>query len=165
MESVYDPRDYDWAEKDVFRWRTFLRARLFDVRKGRSDLTLRSVSRGFDVHEGLIPRRLIPHSVSWQWMIFSSINCMMLLSEEHYPLPPSRIEAYWLSCVRHGKEVVDNWVDSLPWKVPLEKPWRRTHGWAVVQAMKNKYPVTSEWETFYLSPRAAVELNKYDEKV
>lgn len=163
METVYDPRKYDWAAGDISRWRSFLRSRLYDLRKGRSDLTFRNAGGGFDIHESLIPRRLIPRSISWHWMIFNSINCMILLPQEHIPFPPSRTESYWMACVRHGKEVVDAWIDGLPWKVPPDKPWRKTHGEVIIRAMQNKYPVTDEWLSFYLSSAAHIELNKYDE--
>lgn len=163
METIYDPRDYDWAAKDISRWRSFLRSRLYDLRKGRSDLTLHDAGQGFDIHESLIPRRLIPRSINWHWMIYNSINCMILLRDEHIPYPPSRTEAYWLACVRHGKEAVDTWLDGLPWKVKMEKPWRKTHGVVVLKSMRSRYTVSEDWDAFYLSPRAMVELTKYDE--
>ena len=77
-------------------------------------------------------------------MIFHEINCFLLLEDEHIPHPPSRTECYWMAIARYGKVAVDNWIESLPWKVPLEKPWAGTKGIDVIEELYESRRIVKE---------------------
>lgn len=93
-------------------------------------------------------------------MIFSSVNCFMLLREEHYPQPPSREICYWLAVATHGKAEVDAWVDSLPFKVAPDKPWRNSSGIDAVNYIRRTRRVDSLWEKRMSHPKVLAELSK-----
>lgn len=161
--AVIDPRDDEYEgypEQDVPRWRTELRRKLYDARKAHSDLTGTPLWRGsgFHVHEGLFPRRYVPKGIDWHWMLFSSVNCFLLTPTEHSPRPPDRAECYWLSVCWHGKDAVDQWIDSLPWKVAPDMPWRGTSGVNVIQRIRQRYKPSEQWYRRVMRPAAVLEL-------
>lgn len=117
----------DPSEEFKKTWRQVLRARLFELRKGLSDLTGKPLADGFHMHEGIFPRSHVSASVRWNHLIFSGVNCFLLLPEEHIPDPPDRTVCYWIACKRYGQEYVDRWIDSLPFKVRPSTPWVGTN--------------------------------------
>jgi hypothetical protein len=121
-----DIRGWSSEPTDDFKqtWRQALRARLFEQRKGLSDLSGKPLAlTGFHMHEGIFPRSHVSASVRWNYLIFSGVNCFLLTPEEHIPDPPDRTLCYWIACKRYGQEYVDRWIDSLPFKVRPSTPW------------------------------------------
>lgn len=155
---IIDPRDYEWAKGDVPKWRSYLRQLLYDRHAGASTLTGRTL-HGFDLHESCFPRSVVPVSVSWNWMLFSSVNSCILRPDEHIPQPPTRIESFWLAVGWHSKRVVDEWIISLPFKVPPPTPWRGTSGYRVISYISLNYPVTKLWKQRFFDPRVKHEVN------
>ena len=121
-----DPRSFSEYNHNnsITEWRRFLKLSLLKERKYRSDLTGRSVGDACEMHEGILPRVVVPKSIWWHFMIFHPYNCFLLRPEEHRPSPPNRELCYKLACERYGKPVVDAWIDSLPFKAPIEIPGR-----------------------------------------
>jgi hypothetical protein len=106
-----------------------LRRALFAESFGKSVLSSKLVGGdGFHIHEGLFPRNVVPASVSWHWYLFAGPNCFLLAPDEHIPHPPSRSKCYEISVNRYGKDLVDRWVDSLPFKSTPDMPWRMADG-------------------------------------
>lgn len=134
---------------DIHSWRRFLKERLLAERDYVSDLTGRRFSLTREepqMHEGCITRAVVPGSVSWNYMIFHPYNCFLLFESEHIPEPPSRSLCYWLSVIRYGKEDVDAWIESLPWKAPPDKAWAVGRG---IDILRDELPwgfMTVEWK-------------------
>lgn len=131
---------------------------LFDQRKGRSDLTQISLGSGFEMHEGIFTRAHVPRSVRWYHLLFGGPNCFLLTPEEHRPDPPDRVVCYWLSVARYGKQAVDFWVDSLPFKSTPSKPWNGTSGHEVAQSIMAQYN-TFAVLNYFSNPVVAKRLN------
>lgn len=75
------------------------------------------------LHEGMISRGEVqgwpkPRRV----LIMTPINCVLISADENLGLsgkyPPAREEVYTEKCAFYGKELVDRWLWSLPFKVP-----------------------------------------------
>lgn len=127
FRSIDDYRGW-WDEyPDPRQWRIHLREKLFKDRRGRSDLTRLPMPYSFDMHEALFSRRWVGKQ-DWQVLLFAGPNIMLIRMEEHIPQPPSREVAYWNSVLLYGKETVDRWIASLPFKVTPSMPWRGTNG-------------------------------------
>lgn len=140
---IDDLRGY-WDEyPDVRQWRIALREKLYKQRLF-SDLTQRPIHEGFAMHEGIFSRRWVGKQ-DWQGLLFSGPNCFLILDSEHIPEPPDRTICYWLSVIRYGQANVDRWIDSLPWKVKPDKPWRGTHGLTVIEEVQHKWRVSEKW--------------------
>ena len=113
-----DPRNYSWANNStIYKWRSFLKVELLKERHFRSDWS-GELLRECHAHEGILPRCVIPKSVSWAWMLFSPENTFLLLPEEHIPQAPSREWCIEKSFELYGRLHVITWFNSLPWKVP-----------------------------------------------
>lgn len=171
IDPIYDPakqHSYRFGGNGVARgaairgWRRFLKEHLLADRDYVSDLTGRRFSflrEEPQMHEGLITRAVVPSSVEWHPFIFHPINCFLLFESEHIPEPPSRALCYWLAVIRYGKEEVDAWVDSLPWKVPPDRAWAVVRG---ADVLKNELPwhlLTAEWKQRI--GYALVEIERY----
>lgn len=136
-----DIRGWSTEPSEEFKkiWRQTLRARLFEQRKGRSDLSGEPLTSGFHMHEGIFSRAYVPSSVRWNHLIFSGVNCFLLKPDEHIPDPPDRVLCYWIACKHYGQEYVDRWIDSLPFKVRPSTPWVGTN----LEDYKGKFNVSS----------------------
>lgn len=145
--KVDDLRGYLDEYPDVRQWRIALRERLYKDR-WYSDLTKRPIHEGFAMHEGLFQRRWVSKE-SWQEYLFAGPNCFLILDSEHIPHPPDRTICYWLSVCRYGQDTVNRWIDSLPWKVPPDRPWAGTHGITVIQEIPHKWRVGNTWAQWY----------------
>lgn len=143
---------------DIKGYRVFLRQSIFDSRLHASDISGRTLYAA-QLHEGLISRAQLPSSIRWSWQLFSSINCFLLNESEHIPQPPLRTECYWISVSWYTKRVVDDWINSLPFKVAPAKPWRGSHGYRVIQAIASHYPVTKAWRDRFFDPRVIKEID------
>lgn len=143
---------------DIPGWRTKLRTALFDSRLHASDLTGKSLYAA-QMHEGIWTRAEAPSSIKWSWMLHSSINCFLLNESEHIPQPPIRTYCYWLSIGWYTKRVVDEWLNSLPFKVAPPRPWRGTHGRMVVATIAQHYQTTSIWRDRFFDPRVQKEID------
>jgi hypothetical protein len=140
LTPYYDPRDIfveappneDSFELD--RWRTCLRALLYEKHKGCSALSCQKLTdrSGFEMHEGIFPRSCLS-GVSWAWMLHAEPNCLLLTPSEHRPQPPSRVLCYWLSvALQRDKSLVDSWIASLPFKTRPDTPWHGTQGLDII---------------------------------
>lgn len=148
--SLLDPRLCSFG-KEVSRWRRHLRDSLAEIRGYSSDLSGVYLHGAFDVHEGIIPRAVVNKGVDWHWMIFHEINCFLLLQDEHIPNPPSRTECYWMAVARYTKPIVDAWIVTLPWKVPLERPWAGTNGVEIIEHLYAEHRMTTKQIAYFRS--------------
>jgi hypothetical protein len=146
--SIDDPRGYLDEYSDPRLWRQHLRQKIYQDRKGLSDISLFPLRYGYDLHESLFSRKYVPKS-SWQELLFSGPNVMILSRTEHIPQPPTRTEAYWIAVINYGKEQVDKWILSLPWKVKPDMPWRDSNGAETIARIPEKYSVDRTWDTWY----------------
>lgn len=127
--AILDPRDYfgsDPGKAGVRRWRGILKAALLLGKMG-----VRRQSRcycgaefgkaGCHLHEGIVYRNQAM-GTDWQWQLYSSVNCILLCAKcnTSHQNVPSRQEVYERKCKELGKEIVDEWLESLPAKVPLQ---------------------------------------------
>jgi hypothetical protein len=149
---LLDPRQSFFGE-DIIEWRKHLRVNLVHRRQWRSDLSGVHLDYTFQIHEGIIERAKLPKSVSWHYMIFHEYNCFLLTPEEHIPQPPSRTLCYWLAVVRYGKRPIDQWIDSLPWKVSPDRPWAGSVGRQEIVNAILHYDIPDSWATHLLSSR------------
>lgn len=152
FQTLRDLRGYSGEEVSssfLSMWRRYLRMTLFEDRKGLSDLSFTSLGTGFDMHEGLFPRSVIPASVSWHHLIYAGPNCFLLKREEHIPNPPNRTTCYWIAVARYGMELVNEWIDSLPFKVSPPTPWKGSHGLAVIKGIAEEKVVSKEFVSYY----------------
>lgn len=101
----------------INQWRGEVKTRLLYAFGGRSMVTGRPLVNP-ELHEGMFPRRYVNRTVNWHWRIYAGPNLFLLSADEHRPTPPPREHCYWLSCAYWGKEFVDGWIASLPFKVP-----------------------------------------------
>lgn len=124
----HDPRIRripDWVNNGNIRvWREQLKRTLLIERDYRSDWSgVSFMYAGCHLHEGIITRATVPASISWHYLIFHPYNSVLLLPDEHIPLPPSR---EW--CIRHaydlyGRDAVLTWYYALPFKAfPYQLP-------------------------------------------
>ena len=158
--EVLDPRSfeasYDLGDGtfDIRSWRSMLRNQLATRRDYRSDISgarFKPADR-VHLHEGMFTRAQIPRGIDWHYMIFHEYNCFLLHEKEHIPLPPNRIQCYWLSVCRHGQPVVDDWIDNLPWKVRPDTPWAGTDGREIVlDILRNSMETT--WDLWELAAK------------
>ena len=86
----------------------------------KSDLSGKSLDYGFDMHEALFQRRWLPKK--HQWVLMCEYNVLLLRRDEHIPSPPTRTESYQILCKIYTQAVIDEWVESLPFKVPPDLP-------------------------------------------
>lgn len=108
----------DWVDQfNYHEWRRILRHQLYFDRSGLSDYSAKPLKNGFDMHEGIVSRAVVPASISWHWMIYHPVNCFLLTREEHIPQPPSREWAIKKAVARYGATAVNEWFYGLPWKV------------------------------------------------
>lgn len=127
MGSILLPEDYEWARGNLSipEWRALLKRELYRQREYKSDLSslpIQSIHH-CHLHEGIITRASIPFSVEWQWRIFASPNCFLLLPSEHIPNPPSREWAIERAYELYGRDVVRDWFYDLPFKsIPFQLP-------------------------------------------
>ena len=125
LTTILDPCLYPGYQTNdkISEWRLFLKNTLLIKRKYASDLSGKSLEKfGCHMHEGIIPRAVVPSSIKWSWRIFHEFNVFLLTPDEHIPHPPSRAWCYQNACEKYGKEAVDAWLDSLPFK-SKEKAW------------------------------------------
>ena len=121
--AVLDPLLYrDLAKAEHGTWRAGLREALFYRRKGKSDPTGKTLGQGFDMHEALFSRRWLPKDQ--QIVLMCEYNVLLLRREEHIPHPPSRTEAYEILCKLYGRDIIDAWVESIPFKSIPDLPWK-----------------------------------------
>jgi hypothetical protein len=122
--AVLDPRYFSlMGNSNTTKWRATLRDKMIRKRNWLSDVSKQSILQtGFDMHEAIIPRAVVPASVQWSWMIHCEYNILILTREEHMN-PPDRKWAYQYLCSMYGADKIDAWIQSLPWKVPPEKAW------------------------------------------
>lgn len=121
--------------------RTLLRKYLFVERQQRSDLTQRNLTTGFDMHEGIFPRRYI--NKKSQHLLFHPFNCFLLLREEHIPEPPSRTVCFWLAVARYGIDQIQEWINNLPFKT-IDHVWKGTNGYKILSDIPNHYRVSQD---------------------
>lgn len=120
-DIILDPRKFGVSNTGIFQWRQFLKLVLLQRRMWKSDVSNRRLL-SCEMHEGLIPRRMVPKSIQWHYMIFHEYNCFLLSPEEHRPQAPSREWCFNKAYKLFGRDNVVTWVDSLPWKVPIKCP-------------------------------------------
>jgi hypothetical protein len=149
FRHILDYRGY-WDEiGDVREWRIKLRRNVYETRKGRSDLSLRPLNIGFDLHEGVFERKYLPKNRG-QELLFAGPNVFLLHVDEHRGgHVPDRVTCYWLSVIRYGKKTVDEWIDSLPFKSSPSHPWRDSNGAEVIARIPIKYAIDKSWSTWY----------------
>jgi len=105
---------------NYWEWRDYLKKELLKKRACKSDWSGKYLMT-CHMHEGILTRANVPKNIPFFWMIFSEINCFLLLPEEHIPNPPSREWCIQRSFDRYGEDVVRNWYYSIPFKVrPFE---------------------------------------------
>lgn len=126
--DVFEKFDHVPTKKELTAWKGELRSKLYAMNKGRSYISGHVLHGKYDMHEGIVPRYIVPKNVNWHWQLFTGVNCMLIEHDWHMDRPPNRIISYWMAVARYGKEVVDTWVDSLPFKSRLSKPWIGTRG-------------------------------------
>lgn len=154
--KVDDPRGFFEEYPDPRQWRIALRKRLHVKRNAVSDLTRLPILNGFDLHEGLFQRHWVPKD-HWQHFLFSGPNVFLLRREEHIPNPPSREICYWLSVCRYSSYMVNQWINSLPWKVPPDQPWRGTHGLSIIAEIPEHYRVHRDWYKWFESSKKLLD--------
>lgn len=120
-EEILDPIVQGIKKYQIYEWRDYLRHRLYIKRKGKSDLTGKTLGHGFHMHEALFQRRWLPKDE--QLCLFTEYNVLLLRPEEHIPEPPSREEAYRI-LRGYYEEELDKWVETLPFKVKPDMPWK-----------------------------------------
>lgn len=110
-----------WMSNEyTYEWRQLLKKYLLIERGWKSDLSDMSVSdrTGCHVHEAIASRAVVPKSLWWQYKIFHPYNCLLLLPEEHIPMPPSREQAIEILAARYGIDSIREWwYNELNWKV------------------------------------------------
>ena len=149
-EGLFD-KDNPRANKNLVWWRQRLRFKLIRRFLGRSPLTQQSLETGYELHESIFPRRYIPSTVDWHWMIHSGPNSMLLPPEEHRPDPPDRVLGYWIACIYFRREIVDQWIDSLPFKVRPDTPWAGTDPEEELSRIPEKYKVDKTWDVWLIN--------------
>jgi len=125
---VMDPRDYFESapgKSAVRKWRMVLKKALL---LGRSGIKQQKqcycgasfAEAGCHLHEGIVYKNQAA-GAHWQWMIFSSVNCILLCAKcnTSHQNVPSRRAVYNEKCKELGMEVVDQWLNSLPNKTRL----------------------------------------------
>lgn len=101
------------------QYREWLKRELLFKRHYRSDWSgeCLTISSGCELHEGIVPRRVVPLSVSWHVLIYHEINSFLLLPAEHRPQPPSRSWCVGKAYELYGRDAVRNWFyNELKWK-------------------------------------------------
>lgn len=146
--DIMDPRDHLNELEGASLWRARLRRTLYEQRNKRSDLTQIPLAWGFQMHESIFSRKYVSKQ-NWQNLLFCGINCLLISPAEHIPFPPSREVGYWLAVVRYGKEIVDLWIKSLPFKSTVSTPWKDSNGAEVLARIPDKYKVDKSWYTWY----------------
>lgn len=144
-QQLRDPRGYMEHLHGVDDWRRKLRAQIYADRGMRSDLSQRLLIQAFDLHEGMHSRRWVGKKNQLQHVLFAGPNVFILLPSEHVPQPPSSTICYWLSVCRYGKDSVDFWLDSLPWKVPAERMWSGSYGLETIARVPENWQVDKSW--------------------
>jgi hypothetical protein len=115
------------SNERVEEWRETLKNALFLLRGRRSDYSGKYLVRGYEpyveMHEGILTRANVPKGIEWSWMIYHEMNCLLLLPEEHRPIPPSREWCINWAYELYGRWNVHKWYYSLPFKAfPFELP-------------------------------------------
>lgn len=102
----------------VYNWRFDLKKELLKKRNFRSDFSGKLITEatGCHMHEGIVTRGMVPKSISWHLLIYSEVNCFLLLPEEHIPQPPSREWCLQKAYEYYGRDAVREWFYGLPWK-------------------------------------------------
>jgi hypothetical protein len=118
-QPILDPRLFGVTNSKAMVWRTKLKLEIAKRRKYLSDFSGISFI-DCDMHEGILPRAVVPKGIDWSYMIYHEYNCFLLLRSEHIH-PPSREWCIQKSFERYGKDQVCEWFYSLPWKsVPFK---------------------------------------------
>lgn len=118
------PEDFI-KESTVYDYRFKLKMELLKKRGYKSDWSGKPISdvTGCHLHEGIIQRNLVPKSIWWHLLIFSEMNSVLLLPEEHIPLV-SGLTREW--CIQlmydyYGRDAVREWFYGLPWRsIPFQ---------------------------------------------
>ena len=112
------PENYGVTANNVKAWRKFLKSKLIETRGPLCEACGEWVP-GLHLHESLVKRNELAKSSPESWRIYSEINCLLVgyrchVSEEQKPL--TREWAYGKAVERYGKEAVDGWLESLPFR-------------------------------------------------
>lgn len=134
------------SERNWSDWRKVLKLSLRNDLHNRSMLTGMPLS-GCHLHESIFPRRYLPKGVRWHYQIYTAVNSLLLSPEEHEH-PPSREMAYWIACAYWGREIVEGWIASLPFKSAPDCPWRAMGPEILLEITRN-YMVAKEMEEWY----------------
>ena len=113
--DVLDPRLFGVTNSKAGLWRIALKLEIAKRRKYLSDFSGKAFI-DCDMHEGILPRVVVPKGIEWSFMIYHEYNCFLLLRAEHSPQPPSREWCIYKAFERYGKDQVCAWFYSLPWK-------------------------------------------------
>lgn len=129
LTSVMDPRDYFESapgKSAVRKWRMVLKKALLLGKAGvkqqeRCYCGASFAEAGCHLHEGIVYKNQAM-GAHWQWQIYSSVNCILLCAKcnTSHANVPNRQEVYNRKCEEMGKEIVDEWLESLPAKVSLQ---------------------------------------------
>ncbi len=119
--NLFDPRFYPVCNQTMGEWRYKLKMYLLEKRGYKSDWSGKPLTdlSGAHLHEGIVTRATVNRSLWWHYLIFSEVNCFLLLPEEHIPLIHG-LNREW--CIQkayelYGREAVREWYESLPFKV------------------------------------------------
>lgn len=154
---MYDPALFEsqgqetLTNAEVPSWRAWLKGKLYEERRGLSDLSFRPL-QAVEMHEGILSRARVPASVEWHWRIFCGANCFLLLPEEHQPQPPDTTTCYWIAVARYGMRRVEGWLDTLPLRSQLDRTWAGTRGTDIIYEIPRQYEVAPEFWQFYREP-------------
>lgn len=121
--DLLDPLNCGWVfNYNIYEWRQTLKKDLLKQRNYKSDLSEKHLN-SCHLHEGIIPRSVVPKGVWWHFLIFHPYNSSLLLVDEHTPAPPSREWCIEKSYELYGRDKVRFWYYHLPFKVfPFQLP-------------------------------------------
>ena len=92
---------------------------LIELRKGKCEASgSKCIHKGSQAHHGLIRRD--KRKAKWlDVLINKQLVCPVCHTETGYAdSEENHIKFYQLQCDRYGEETVENWITSLPYKIP-----------------------------------------------
>lgn len=109
------PRNYAVRKEDIKAWRYFLSGKLIRQRGLKCE---KCGVRGLpmEVHEGIVKRNEVSHSVLHWWEIFSEYNCFLLCAKCHHGRGLPREEYYKRAVERYGGDKINGWLATLPFR-------------------------------------------------
>lgn len=144
--------------KNINQWRKELRRFVYYNRGRISDVTFKPLKTGFDLHEAIVSRGMV-RGANWKNRIFSELNCLLLDRDEHIPSSPSITQSYWILVAKYNKQLIDAWIESLPFKSKQGYPWKGTNGLEIILEIPDKFKVDDKFYLFYNDSQIKNKIN------